>query len=331
MDDAPDAVALQRATKVQNRRRLASGATSRLSLNAHLSDCWADTLATFRPPRAFRPPKKPPTQAALFRLWFRRALQDRLASAQHGCVHIACLRVIDIDIPQCLLTQFAAHFNTTRFRPQLLFHGTSPSNWASIAHHGLVVPGTLKGVRVVNGSAMGVGIYASPRLSTARSYVRTDSQTVLACVGLVPRHEHAKKTRLCGNRVRTDRLLREGPEMTVYYDARAIIPLALVQHGCAVGKANAAERECVEDVQVKAPAKKSRAAKRRRRKVEHGYTGRAPPQAERIWVECKQAEAHFRADPQTLVRSRRQRTRTRARAHDRFSKWDLAETWLTPQ
>lgn len=67
---------------------------------------------------------------------------------------------------------------------RLVFHGTSTYNYPSIKQHGLVVPGLRKGVRVVNGSAYGVGIYLStcPRLSL--SYVR-DDRKMLVCAVLV--------------------------------------------------------------------------------------------------------------------------------------------------
>jgi len=63
----------------------------------------------------------------------------------------------------------------------MVFHGTNSYNHASIKEKGLVVPGK-HGVRVVNGSAYGVGIYLArcPRMSL--SYVRQEPKLLVCAV-----------------------------------------------------------------------------------------------------------------------------------------------------
>ena len=71
-------------------------------------------------------------------------------------------------------------------RPKILFHGTQIQNIPKIAATGLQVPGS-SGIKVVNGSVHGVGIYAAnePSMSIYYCSSLTNNLRMLACVGLV--------------------------------------------------------------------------------------------------------------------------------------------------
>lgn len=67
--------------------------------------------------------------------------------------------------------------------PAMLFHGTAVHNLQSIITNGLHIPGQ-GGVRVINGSAYGVGIYTARDAATSTGYVR-DCSMMLCCAGLI--------------------------------------------------------------------------------------------------------------------------------------------------
>jgi len=62
-------------------------------------------------------------------------------------------------------------------------HGTHENNLGGIFQHGLVVPGRENGVKVTNGSAYGVGIYAASMSNPimSRGYARGSDPPVLVC------------------------------------------------------------------------------------------------------------------------------------------------------
>jgi Poly(ADP-ribose) polymerase catalytic domain len=63
------------------------------------------------------------------------------------------------------------------------FHGTQVANHDGIKRHGLVVPGSLGGVTVRNGSALGNGIYLAEQASTSAGYCHgvTNEGVLLVC------------------------------------------------------------------------------------------------------------------------------------------------------
>jgi len=88
------------------------------------------------------------------------------------------------DVSEHVITRFEMKRKQNKnLQVQMVFHGTSSYNYNGIKSKGLVVPGT-HGVRVVNGSSYGVGIYLSQCPRYSLSYVRDDSK-LLVCAVLV--------------------------------------------------------------------------------------------------------------------------------------------------
>lgn len=95
--------------------------------------------------------------------------------------------------------------------PAVLFHGTRKVNMSSICRNGLVVPGT-NGVRVLNGSAYGVGIYTAKNPGYSTSY--TDTSFMFVCLGLVgPQFTKVKDV----------------SNICVFFDASLVVPMWLVE------------------------------------------------------------------------------------------------------
>jgi hypothetical protein len=67
----------------------------------------------------------------------------------------------------------------------LLFHGTQPKFVSSIKKFGLLVPGEAANVKVVNGSALGVGIYTAGEAATPLGYCRGGDK-LFVCAGGPP-------------------------------------------------------------------------------------------------------------------------------------------------
>lgn len=68
--------------------------------------------------------------------------------------------------------------------PVLCYHGTQVQNFTNIFSEGLKVPGHGNSLRVVNGSAYGLGIYLAISPQTSLGYVRGGSAMIL-CAALV--------------------------------------------------------------------------------------------------------------------------------------------------
>jgi hypothetical protein len=98
--------------------------------------------------------------------------------------------------------------------PTMLFHGTSDVNWASIAARGFFVPGQ-GGVRVVNGSAYGLGVYTATTPSISTGYVR-GARAIFVCAGLITDH-FASTVKNCGSTV-------------VFTEREQVVPCALVHY-----------------------------------------------------------------------------------------------------
>ena len=73
-----------------------------------------------------------------------------------------------------------------REKLMLAFHGTNENALGSIYSSGLLVPGKESGVKVANGSAFGVGIYAgkADNAAISWSYSRGESRPLLVCAAL---------------------------------------------------------------------------------------------------------------------------------------------------
>ena len=73
-----------------------------------------------------------------------------------------------------------------REKLMLAFHGTNENALRSIYSSGLLVPGKESGVKVANGSAFGVGIYAgkADNAAISWSYARGESRPLLVCAAL---------------------------------------------------------------------------------------------------------------------------------------------------
>eukprot|EP01012_Entosiphon_sulcatum_P013290 TRINITY_DN18556_c0_g2_i1.p1 TRINITY_DN18556_c0_g2~~TRINITY_DN18556_c0_g2_i1.p1 ORF type:complete len:501 (+),score=90.91 TRINITY_DN18556_c0_g2_i1:120-1622(+) len=71
--------------------------------------------------------------------------------------------------------------------PVMVFHGTREENVPGIIRDGLVIPGTVPGVGVANGSAHGVGIYSSLNATDPVSYCKGGNY-LFVCAGLVGPH-----------------------------------------------------------------------------------------------------------------------------------------------
>jgi len=84
-----------------------------------------------------------------------------------------------------VVTWLSTTLSTGTLPIKILYHWTKQENFESILDKNLVVPGN-HGVRVVNGSALGVGIYASDSFTYARSYGVGAKQAVMVLGVLAP-------------------------------------------------------------------------------------------------------------------------------------------------
>jgi hypothetical protein len=74
--------------------------------------------------------------------------------------------------------------NIDRVAPAIVYHGTREGNVPGICAHGLLIPGTGTGVRVINGSAYGAGVYTASNAITSTSYM-CPAGFMFICAGLV--------------------------------------------------------------------------------------------------------------------------------------------------
>eukprot|EP00038_Savillea_parva_P003993 m.132840 g.132840 ORF g.132840 m.132840 type:complete len:481 (-) comp11343_c0_seq2:71-1513(-) len=98
--------------------------------------------------------------------------------------------------------------------PAMLFHGTDDRNWRSISQRGFFIPGT-GGVRVVNGSAYGVGIYTGRNPGISCPYVR-GQQSMFVCAGLIE------------NKFATS--VHRAGDMVIFFRKEQVVPCALVSY-----------------------------------------------------------------------------------------------------
>merc|ERR1719343_346652 len=94
-----------------------------------------------------------------------------------------------------------------------VYHGTDPRNFASIFQRGLLIPGKDNDLRVVNGSAFGLGIYTAPLNNPSLSlcYARQKQLLVCACLG--------------GGEGSSKNHLRHGGGAIVVFEQERVIPM----------------------------------------------------------------------------------------------------------
>ena len=131
------------------------------------------------------------------------------------------------SILQCNVVRYAAVENTDleqRFLntlsshgwdhcPTLLYHGTRRVNILPICESGLLIPGQ-GNVRVLNGSAYGVGIYTArdPGISLGYS---ADCQMMFVCLGII------------GPKITTT---KQANDIFVFFDERLLVPMWVVEY-----------------------------------------------------------------------------------------------------
>lgn len=112
---------------------------------------------------------------------------------------------------------------TSRILPiKILYHWTNRHNFESILDKNLIVPGNC-GVRVVNGSALGVGIYASDDFRYGRSYGEGAQEAVMLLGLLVPNNKPLGQDRIMERYSN----YRVSGSRHVFYKSEMVFPLFL--------------------------------------------------------------------------------------------------------
>lgn len=119
------------------------------------------------------------------------------------------------------------------------YHGTNISSLPSIYKDGLLIPGQSNGVRVVNGSVHGLGIYTAkvcnPRLSWSYCRAPTEMEKkILVCGVLDDASTHSVQVS------RESQNVRHAGDAMVIFDHRRVAPLFEVSIGDAAEKQHAA-------------------------------------------------------------------------------------------
>lgn len=107
--------------------------------------------------------------------------------------------------------RFLETFEEKKDKLMMVFHGTDSTFLHSIYHNGLLVPGKNNGVRVVNGTAHGRGVYAAKSnfASISWSYSRGEEKPMLVCAALDGPSEEVKRL----------------PNFFVFYHSHYVLPL----------------------------------------------------------------------------------------------------------
>ena len=170
-------------------------------------------------------------RAAVKRISTAGTLSNVLATfSAHTGPHCggACVNNRSID-PGHVVTRYACvnnkglekRFQQTRAKlgahhvPELVYHGTRRSNIASICKRGLLLPGH-EGVKVVNGSAHGVGIYTARHLGLPMRY-SSDCNMLLVCLGLIGPKDSPTATKEVG-------------DVLVFFDEKLVVPIYVVEY-----------------------------------------------------------------------------------------------------
>ena len=114
-------------------------------------------------------------------------------------------------VSESVRKSFLETFEEKKDKLIMVFHGTDATLLRSIYHNGLLVPGKDNGVRVVNGTAHGRGVYAakSNHASISWSYSRGDEKPMLVCAALDGPSEEVKHL----------------PNFFVFYRSHCVLPL----------------------------------------------------------------------------------------------------------
>jgi hypothetical protein len=105
-----------------------------------------------------------------------------------------------------------AEFSTSGDAPITVYHGTTANAITPIRASGLLVPGQGTGVKVVNGSAYGIGIYTATDPSTPLGYTRGGNQ-LFVCAG-----NPAKEDKVASS-------------FRVFFSSARVVPLLLIDFG----------------------------------------------------------------------------------------------------
>ncbi|CAJ1363161.1 unnamed protein product [Effrenium voratum] len=106
--------------------------------------------------------------------------------------------------------RFWQAYQTCSDKLTVAYHGTNEAFLPSIYSQGLQIPGKDTGVRVANGSVLGVGIYTAKghSASTSFGYTRGASKPMLVCAALDD-----------------DELVKHTPSVMVFFDDARVVPL----------------------------------------------------------------------------------------------------------
>jgi hypothetical protein len=143
------------------------------------NDVKSGKLTSLSRPRG--PRKALPAEVSLIMRVFG-PMQQAALNHMSSC-GVKPLAIVDVARPHLVRAFLGRWLHMRDTTPTMLFHGTRGCNVASIVDRGLLIPGS-GGVRVLNGTAHGVGIYTATNASTSRGY--TDPYCVMfICVGLL--------------------------------------------------------------------------------------------------------------------------------------------------
>eukprot|EP01060_Flectonema_neradi_P032121 TRINITY_DN5047_c0_g1_i1.p1 TRINITY_DN5047_c0_g1~~TRINITY_DN5047_c0_g1_i1.p1 ORF type:complete len:460 (+),score=94.97 TRINITY_DN5047_c0_g1_i1:50-1429(+) len=139
--------------------------------------------------------------------------KDRIEKAFEKCSLVAT------DIYNICTEQKGKAFNRTWKEsgttsvPVLLFHGTKTTSIENIVRVGFKIPTPSSGIKVVNGSAYGVGIYSARTPSTSTYY--TNNEYMFVCAGLVSGNFQSQ--------------IKSPGDMVVFFNEALIMPCFLVK------------------------------------------------------------------------------------------------------
>jgi hypothetical protein len=142
---------------------------------------------------------------------FWEDFQCNIADALSRC-HLGATLIYNIVNPK-LRTKFTSQWLLSHAGvPVMTFHCTRESNVSGIIENGLVIPGSLPGVTVQNGSAYGVGIYTArtPQISYC-----SGGRFLFVCAALVG-ERFTTTTKMTG-------------DMIILFDSAQILPCFLVE------------------------------------------------------------------------------------------------------
>merc|ERR1712125_91278 len=110
--------------------------------------------------------------------------------------------------------------STGTLRPA--YHGTDSANFLSIAQRGLLIPSSSNGVRVVNGSAHGLGVYTACVHNASLSWHYCRSQTKVMYVCAVSDPGDSKQVLHAGDAMITFDIARVAP---LFYATTGMEPM----------------------------------------------------------------------------------------------------------